>query len=87
MRKDGSFGAATSNFNPYGENQAISFDLNIASQFDKPHFRSRPKVGFIRPPADLPFDGTSFNGVLVGVGLVGVAIIVYLLGKKQKWWK
>lgn len=87
LRQDGSFAVATSSFNPFGEQSRVSYDFNLASQYSQPSFRSKPRISFIRPPADLPFDGTSFNGLLVGLGLVGAAVVIYMLGKNQKWWK
>jgi len=88
MRRDESFGYMTADaFNPFGPKDPISFDFSIGSQFAQPSIRSRPRISTIRPPISLPFDGTSFNGVLAGVGIVAAAVLVYLLGKKQKWWK
>jgi len=87
LRQDGSFAVATSSFNPFGERSQVSYDFNLASQYAQPSFRSKPRISSIRPPADLPFDGTSFNGFAVGLGLVSAAVLIYIIGKNQKWWK
>jgi len=88
LRNDGGFAAATSSiFNPYGGREPISFDFNVASVFSKPHFRDSPRISPINPPIQLPFDVSSTNGLIVGAGLVGAAVLVYMLGKRQKWWK
>jgi hypothetical protein len=87
-RTDSGFGNATASvFNPFGGIEAISYDFNVGSVYAQPHFRSKPRISYIRPPADMPFDGTSFNGLAIGVGIVGLAALVYFLGKNKKWWK
>jgi hypothetical protein len=78
LRQDGSFAVATSSFNPFGEQSQVSYDFNLASQFSQPSFRSKPKISFIRPPADLPFDGTSMNGLLFGALVTGALLLVVL---------
>ncbi len=86
-RTDSGFGAATSSvFNPYGGKEPVSFDFNVASVFSKPHFRDLPRISPINPPIQLPFDGASLNGLVFGAGVVGLAVLLYVVGKRFKKW-
>ena len=87
FRPTSKFGAATASFDPFGVPEPISFDFGANSIYEKPSFRSSPRISTIRPPISLPFDGTSLNGVIIGAALVAIIVGGYLLGKKQKWWK
>jgi hypothetical protein len=87
IRYDGSFAAATSKFNPFSNNEPISFDFGISTAFHEPIYRTKPRISYLRPPLSYPFDGVSVNGLLVGAGVIASGVALYFLGKKLKWWK